>query len=105
MIVVSNTTPLNYLRTRVHSILVLTGSTRREDLARYPYRPTLVADSIARLDAGSLAGALLRETGRQVTGEEAARLQRRHAEAYARQVAQVRPLPGARELLDYLSQA
>ena len=49
--------------------------------------------------------ALLRETGHRVTAEEAARLQRLHAEAYTRQVKQVRPLPGARELLAYLSQA
>ena len=27
--------------------LVLTGSTRREDVARYPFRPSLIADSIA----------------------------------------------------------
>lgn len=56
------------------------------------------------MSGGLLANALLRETGRQVTAEEAKRLQLRHAEAYARQVAQVRPLPGARELLAYLSQ-
>lgn len=49
--------------------------------------------------------ALLRETGREVTVEEAARIQRLHAEAYIRQVKQVRPLPGARELMNYLSRA
>ena len=32
-----------------------------------------------------------------------ARLQQHHAQAYARQIAHVRPLPGARELLTYLS--
>jgi HAD superfamily hydrolase (TIGR01509 family) len=57
------------------------------------------------MSGGLMANAILRETGHQVTGEEAARLLRRHAEAYARLVAQVRPLPGARELLTYLSQA
>jgi NagD protein len=31
----------------VDTILVLTGVTRREDVERYPYRPTDVADSIA----------------------------------------------------------
>jgi NagD protein len=31
------------------SILVLTGSTRSEDLHRYPFRPTVVVDSIAAL--------------------------------------------------------
>jgi HAD superfamily hydrolase (TIGR01509 family) len=55
------------------------------------------------MSGGLFVNALLRETGYQVTAEEAARLQRRHVEAYRRQVGQVRPLPGARELLDYLS--
>jgi HAD superfamily hydrolase (TIGR01509 family) len=55
------------------------------------------------MSGGLLINALLRETGRRVTAEEAAHLQQIHAEAYARQVAQVRPLPGARELLVYLS--
>jgi HAD superfamily hydrolase (TIGR01509 family) len=40
-----------------------------------------------------------------VTAEEAGRLLRLHAEAYARLASQVRPLPGARELLAYLSKA
>ena len=57
------------------------------------------------MSGGLFVNALLRETGRRVTAEEAARLQQQHARAYARQVAQVRPLPGARELLEYLSQA
>jgi HAD superfamily hydrolase (TIGR01509 family) len=56
------------------------------------------------MSGGLFVNALLRETGRAITAEEAARLQQRHAEAYGRQVAQVRPLPGARELLAYLSQ-
>lgn len=56
------------------------------------------------MSGGLFVDALLRETGHQVTGEEAARLQRRHGEAYRRQIGQVRPLPGARELLGYLSQ-
>src|SRR5919106_5656937 len=57
------------------------------------------------MSGGLFVNALLRETGQPVTREEAARLQRLHTEAYARQVKQVRPLPGARELLAYLSQA
>ena len=57
------------------------------------------------MSGGLFVNALLRETGHRVTAEEAARLQRLHTEAYARQVKQVRPLPGARELLAYLSQA
>jgi HAD superfamily hydrolase (TIGR01549 family) len=55
------------------------------------------------MSGGLLANALLRETGLRVTAEQAARLQQLHAEAYSRQVDQVRPLPGARELLAYLS--
>jgi HAD superfamily hydrolase (TIGR01509 family) len=56
------------------------------------------------MSGGLLANALLRETGHQVTAEEAARLQRVHAEAYLRQRKQVCPLPGARELLAHLTQ-
>jgi HAD superfamily hydrolase (TIGR01509 family) len=56
------------------------------------------------MSGGLFVNALLRETGRPVTAEEAGRLQRLHEDAYAHQVRQVRPLPGARELLDYLSQ-
>lgn len=57
------------------------------------------------MSGGLFVNALLRETGHRVTAEEAAHLQRLHAEAYARQVKQLRPLPGARELLAFLSQA
>jgi HAD superfamily hydrolase (TIGR01509 family) len=57
------------------------------------------------MSGGLFVNALLRETGHRVTAEEAGRLQRAHADAYARQVRQVRPLPGARELLAYLSRA
>jgi HAD superfamily hydrolase (TIGR01509 family) len=55
------------------------------------------------MSGGLLVNALLRETGRRMTADEVARLQRRHAEAYVRRAAQVRPLPGARELLTHLS--
>ncbi len=55
------------------------------------------------MSGGLFVNALLRETGRPVTSEEATRLQQLHSEAYARQLYQVRPLPGARELLGYLS--
>ena len=55
------------------------------------------------MSGGLFVNALVRETGHKITAEEAARVQRRHAEAYARLVAQVRPLPGARELLEYLT--
>jgi phosphoglycolate phosphatase-like HAD superfamily hydrolase len=57
------------------------------------------------MSGGLFVNALLRETGHQVTRDEAAQLQRLHAEAYARLVVQVRPLPGARELLAYLTDA
>ena len=46
------------------------------------------------MSGGLMANAILRETGHQVTGEEATRLLRLHGEAYARRAAQVRPLPG-----------
>jgi HAD superfamily hydrolase (TIGR01509 family) len=55
------------------------------------------------MSGGLLVNALLRETGHRVIAGEAADLQRIHADAYARQVAQLRPLPGAQELLAYLT--
>jgi HAD superfamily hydrolase (TIGR01509 family) len=57
------------------------------------------------MSGGLLVNALLRETGQPVTPEQAEQLQRLHAEAYARLVNQVRPLPGARELLAHLTKA
>ncbi|HZQ25697.1 MAG TPA: HAD family hydrolase [Terriglobales bacterium] len=57
------------------------------------------------MSGGLFASALLRETGRPVTAEQAEELQHYHAEAYARQVGQVHPLPGARELLKFLTAA
>jgi HAD superfamily hydrolase (TIGR01509 family) len=57
------------------------------------------------MSGGLLVNALLRETGRGITTEEAEALQRHHAEAYARLVGQVRPLPGAVQQLRYLRQA
>lgn len=57
------------------------------------------------MSGGLMANAVLRETGHAVTNEEAARLRRLHSEAYARLTHQVRPLPGARELLAYLTSA
>lgn len=56
------------------------------------------------MSGGLMANALLRETEHQVTKEETTRLLRLHAEAYARRAGQIRPLPGARELLAYLTQ-
>jgi HAD superfamily hydrolase (TIGR01549 family) len=57
------------------------------------------------MSGGLLTSALLRETGKPVTAQQSEQLQRRHAEAYARQAAEVRPLPGARELLKLLTRA
>ncbi len=36
------------------SVLVLTGTTAREDLSRYPFRPSLVVESVAELDPAAL---------------------------------------------------
>jgi len=57
------------------------------------------------MSGGLLVDALLRETGRTMTAADADRLQKWHAEAYAKLVSQVRPLPGAVELLSSLSKA
>jgi HAD superfamily hydrolase (TIGR01549 family) len=55
------------------------------------------------MSGGLFINALSRETGHRVSAEEAERLQRIHAEAFARYASQVRPLPGARELLEHLT--
>jgi HAD superfamily hydrolase (TIGR01509 family) len=57
------------------------------------------------MSGGLLINALLRETGREVSAEQAKQLQKIHAAAYARLASQVRPLPGAKELLAYLTKA
>ena len=56
------------------------------------------------MSGGLFANALLRETGREVTVEDAARLRQLHGAVYARLLGHVRPLPEARELLRYLSE-
>lgn len=56
------------------------------------------------MSGGLFINALLRETGRDVTPDQAERLRQLHASAYTRRAEQVRPLPGARELLSYLSE-
>jgi HAD superfamily hydrolase (TIGR01509 family) len=55
------------------------------------------------MSGGLFAHILLRETGFDNTPERLDRLRVRHAEAYRALSASVRPLPGARELLDYLT--
>jgi HAD superfamily hydrolase (TIGR01509 family) len=57
------------------------------------------------MSGGLLAHALARETGREINPEQASRLQKRHAEIFAGYAPQVRPLPGARELLDHLKRS
>jgi HAD superfamily hydrolase (TIGR01549 family) len=56
------------------------------------------------MSGGLLAHALLRETGRPMSPEEASRLRRLHADAYRQRISQVRVLPGAWELLARLSE-
>jgi HAD superfamily hydrolase (TIGR01509 family) len=53
------------------------------------------------MSGGLFTNALLRETGFDI--EFVDRLQRLHAEAYVRYSSKVRPLPGARDLLAYLT--
>jgi HAD superfamily hydrolase (TIGR01549 family) len=57
------------------------------------------------MSGGLFVNALLRETGHTVSLEEAERLQQLHSEAFSRYAPQVRPLPGATELLKYLTSA
>ena len=57
------------------------------------------------MSGGLFAKALLRETGRELDQGTTARLQQLHVEAYLRRIKQVRPLPGAKQLLGYLTQA
>lgn len=57
------------------------------------------------MSGGLFVNALLRETGHSVSAEEGERLQHLHGEAFQRYTSQVRPLPGAQELLSYLTKA
>lgn len=56
------------------------------------------------MSGGLFVNALIQETGLQLSPEVAQRLQRGHAEGYARQRSQVKPLPGAKKLLSSLTQ-
>jgi phosphoglycolate phosphatase-like HAD superfamily hydrolase len=56
------------------------------------------------MSGGLLAHALLRETGRPMSPDDAGRLRQLHADAYRRRLSQVRALPGARELLALLTE-
>jgi len=55
------------------------------------------------MSGGLFIKALEREVGREIGDEEAARLRAAHVEAYLRRLPDVRPLPGARELLSALT--
>ena len=57
------------------------------------------------MSGGLFTNQLLRETGLEIDPVRIERLRRAHAEAYQRYATGVRPLPGARELLAFLSQA
>jgi HAD superfamily hydrolase (TIGR01509 family) len=56
------------------------------------------------MSGGLFTNQLLRETGLDISVERVERLRRHHADAYRRQAAGIRPLPGARELLAWLSE-
>jgi HAD superfamily hydrolase (TIGR01549 family) len=57
------------------------------------------------MSGGLFVNALARETGREVSPEEAERILEVHSEAFKRYSSQVRALPGASELLAYLTKA
>ncbi|MGH6944312.1 MAG: HAD family hydrolase [Geminicoccaceae bacterium] len=57
------------------------------------------------MSGGLFTNMLLRETGVDLEPERIERLRRLHAEAYRQRAGAVRPLPGARELLAFLSDA
>jgi HAD superfamily hydrolase (TIGR01509 family) len=56
------------------------------------------------MSGGLFTNMLLRETGLEISPERVERLRQLHAEAYIRRRHQVRPLPGARELLNCLTE-
>ena len=57
------------------------------------------------MSGGLLTNMLLRETGLEIDSDRIERLQPLHTQAYIRLSAKVQPLPGARELLVYLTRA
>jgi HAD superfamily hydrolase (TIGR01549 family) len=57
------------------------------------------------MSGGLFTNQLLRETEVEIDPERIERLRRAHAEAYQRYASEIRPLPGARELLASLTQA
>jgi HAD superfamily hydrolase (TIGR01509 family) len=57
------------------------------------------------MSGGLFANQLLRETGIEINKERVQRLREAHATVYLRVAGRVRPLPGAREILAWLSEA
>src|SRR5262245_7037664 len=57
------------------------------------------------MSGGLFTNILLRETGLDIGDERVNRLRRLHAEAYLKRAGKIRPLPGAKQLLAYLSDA
>jgi phosphoglycolate phosphatase-like HAD superfamily hydrolase len=57
------------------------------------------------MSGGLFTNMLLRETGFHIDPDRRERLRRLHADAYSRRSGEIRPLPGARELLHYLTEA
>jgi HAD superfamily hydrolase (TIGR01509 family) len=55
------------------------------------------------MSGGLFVQALSRETGRELSAEEVARLQEAHAREFLKRQDEVRPLPGAKDLLQHLS--
>ena len=56
------------------------------------------------MSGGLFVNALLRETGMRLSAEDAKRLRSQHTDAFVRRMGDVRPLPGARDLLSRLTQ-
>src|ERR1700730_4115388 len=56
------------------------------------------------MSGGLFTNMLLRETGLTIDPERISRLGRLHADFYRSRCGTIRPLPGARELLSYLTQ-
>lgn len=57
------------------------------------------------MSGGLFTNMLLRETGLSIEPERIDRLRQRHAAAYRRRSGRIRPLPGAKELLAFLTEA
>ena len=57
------------------------------------------------MSGGLFVNDLARETGKSISPEEAEKIHQVHSEAFRRYAPQVRPLPGAPELLAYLTRA